>query len=135
MPWLSQQIKQGCAASAEQSWDRQPPMQGHTLPVIVCELAAFDIWHRDNTTAFVLAIPNGAGNLQHSQDSSVPAQGKKTLRALPTPVYLTALPDGDTLCIHLPCTNNDPLPQQVQIFPSKAPSLSVHLCEALGNKW
>lgn len=60
------------------------PVQGHTLPVIVCELAAFDIWHRDHTTALVLAIPNGAGNLQHSQHSPVPARGKKALRALPT---------------------------------------------------
>lgn len=93
MPWLSQQSKQGCA---EQSWGRETPTQGHPLPVIVCELAAFDIWHRDNTTAFVLPVPDGAGNLQHSQHSSVPAQGKKTLRALPTRVYLPALPDGDT---------------------------------------
>lgn len=52
-------------------------VSGHDLPVIVCELAAFDIWHRDHTTALVLAVPNGAGNLQHSQHSSIPVQGEK----------------------------------------------------------
>lgn len=56
---------------------QQPPVL-HGLPVIVHELAAFDVWHGDNTAALVLAIPDGAGNLQHSQDSAIPAQGKRT---------------------------------------------------------
>lgn len=54
-----------------------PPVL-HGLPVIVHELAAFDVWHGDNTTALVLAIPDRAGNLQHSQDSAIPAQGNRT---------------------------------------------------------
>lgn len=89
-------------------------MQGHTLPVVVCELAAFDIWHRDDTTAFVLAIPNGAGNLQHSQNSAVPAQEREHSEPPPR-VHFTALPDGDTSCIHL-------LIQIMTHFPSKLKS-------------
>lgn len=64
--------------SAEQSQGTATPQCGHSLPVIVHELAAFDVWHGDNTAALVLAIPDGAGNLQHSQDSAIPAQGNRT---------------------------------------------------------
>lgn len=75
-----QQQSTGRAArvSAEQSQGTATPPCGHGLPVIVHELAAFDVWHGDNTAALVLAIPDGAGNLQHSQDSAIPAQGKRT---------------------------------------------------------
>lgn len=45
---------------------------GSDLPVIVCELAAFDIWHRDDPKPFVLSIPNGARYLQDTQDTPFP---------------------------------------------------------------
>lgn len=89
-PW-QQSTGRAARASAEQSQGTATPPRGHGVPVIVHELAAFDVWHRDNTAAFVLPIPDGAGNLQHSEDSAIPGQGKKT--SVPPPKR-ARLPDG-----------------------------------------
>lgn len=50
--------------------------EGSLLPVIGGQLAASDIWHGSDSTALVLAIPNGAGYLQYAQDTPVPKTGK-----------------------------------------------------------
>lgn len=50
------------------------------LPVIGGQLAAPDIWHRSDPTALVLPIPNGAGHLQHTQDTAVPKMRGKHIR-------------------------------------------------------
>lgn len=45
---------------------------GALLPVIGGQLAASDVWHGGDPTALVLPVPNGAGHLQHTQDTPVP---------------------------------------------------------------
>jgi hypothetical protein len=54
------------------------------LPVIGGQLATSDIRHRCDPTALVLPIPNGAGHLQHAQDTSIPKMRENMFR-----LYLT----------------------------------------------
>ena len=42
------------------------------LPVVGGQLAAPDVWYGGDPTALVLPVPNGAGHLQHTQDTPVP---------------------------------------------------------------
>ena len=44
-----------------------------SLPVVGGQLAASDVRHRSDPAALVLPVPDGAGHLQHTQDTPVPA--------------------------------------------------------------
>lgn len=72
--WMSQGESQACAHVCA---------CGALLPVIGGQLAASDVWHRSDPAALVLPIPNGAGHLQHTQDTPVPKTRGKHSDRLP----------------------------------------------------
>lgn len=55
-------------------------MPQESLPVVGGQLAASDVWHRSDPTALVLPVPDGAGHLQHAQDTPVPAARGRHIR-------------------------------------------------------
>lgn len=49
------------------------PVPRESLPVVGGQLTASDVWHRSDPAALVLPVPDGAGHLQHTQDTPIPA--------------------------------------------------------------